>query len=129
MVKNGIAIIENAAIPIIVGKTYSVVFAIVDGAGEAIDLTAAEYTAARIQFRTDYADADPVLEGDTTDLITLGDGTLEFKIEASESAALSADLGSGVFGIELTYDDGVAAPILTDIVTGTFSIKPSAVHA
>jgi hypothetical protein len=118
MIINGIAILQNMRLPIIIGKTTKMAYAVRDANGDDIDISSG-YTA-RIRAVRQIGDSVDIFDGDDNDVLTLGVGHILLTLDAADTAGFTA--GAGMFAIELS--DGT---VITDVVSGTLTIEQSAV--
>ena len=121
MVANGITIIKQARLVIVKGKTVAVEFPVLDASNTPINLSSG-YTG-KVQGRETAGAATTAFSGTQADLLTLGNGKVTVTIPSSASDDYV--VGEGVFAIELTKTAGT---VITDVISGTYSIENGAVH-
>lgn len=110
------AVFQKQNIELKQGDDNEIIFAIVDSAGDAVDLSTG-YTA-KLQARVNQTDSAAVLSVTEATGLTLGDGTIKFVSSATASALLT--FSTATYELEITKTTGA---IVKTVRRGTITLR------
>lgn len=116
------AVFKKENIELKQGDDNEIIFAIIDSAGDAVDLSTG-YTA-KLQTRVNQTDTTTVLSVTEATGLTLGDGTVKFVSNATASALL--DFSQATYELEIKKTTGA---IIKTVRRGTITLHKTYAEA